>query len=153
MNESPVMAPAVSTPETEATAAVVVVHSLVHARAALAAAREQGRTVILLSAREAAAAVGPGWFREMLREAWADIGPAAAIAFLDCGARPGDALAALRAGVEGVIFTGRADVADKLAAMAAARGVTFRRERPVAALDLLECADPLAACRRVLVGH
>ena len=57
-------------------------------------------------------------------------------AFLDCGDQPGAALAAIRAGVEGVIFTGRNDVADRLADIARQHGVRFVIERPAAGLDL-----------------
>jgi hypothetical protein len=55
---------------------------------------------------------------------------------LDCGDRPGAALAAIRATVEGVIFSGRADVARRLADIARQHGARFVAERPAGALDL-----------------
>jgi len=66
-----------------------------------------------------------------------DAVPAAqSTALLDCGDDAGAAQAAIRAGVEGVIFTGRADVAERLADIAAQRGIRLLTERPAAALDL-----------------
>ena len=48
----------------------------------------------------------------------------------------GAALAAIRSEVEGVVFTGRADVARRLADIASQHGVRLVTERPVPALDL-----------------
>jgi delta 1-pyrroline-5-carboxylate dehydrogenase len=59
-------------------------------------------------------------------------------ALLDCGDNVGAALAAIRAEVEGVIFTGRADVARRLADIARQHGVRFKITRPEGALDLGE---------------
>jgi hypothetical protein len=128
----------------------VVVHDLSHAPAALRAARDAGRTVTLLSAEGASAHVGPGWFAELIDAARAEVPDAAFDAYLDCADRPGDVLAALRRGVPGVIFTGRADVADRLAALAEAHGTPFLRARPEA-LDLLDRPEPAAAVRAHLV--
>ncbi|HJU20705.1 MAG TPA: hypothetical protein VJ770_30015, partial [Stellaceae bacterium] len=55
---------------------------------------------------------------------------------LDCGDEPGAALAAIRARVEAVVFTGRADVARRLAEIARKEGVGFAAARPEPALDL-----------------
>jgi delta 1-pyrroline-5-carboxylate dehydrogenase len=115
----------------------VVVYTLAHAVGALRAAARAERRVILASAQDAGIYAGPGWFRalvEAAREAVPDVRCAAAL--LDCGDRPGAALAAIRLPVEGVIFTGRADVARRLAQIAARHGVGFYTERPAAALDL-----------------
>jgi hypothetical protein len=57
-------------------------------------------------------------------------------ALLDCGDDAGAAQAAIRAGIEGVIFTGRADVAERLADIAVGRGIRLLTERPATALDL-----------------
>ena len=57
-------------------------------------------------------------------------------AVLDCGDEPGAALAAIRARVEAAIFTGRPDVARRLADIAGQQGMRFATERPAAALDL-----------------
>jgi hypothetical protein len=125
-------------------APAVTVHSLAQAVAALGAAARAETGIVLLSAPGAAAYAGPAWFAEVLAVAAAEAGTAPAAAYLDCGPRPGDALAALRAGVPGVIFTGRTRFAGKLRALAHARGAAFRTERPDS-LDLLDRADPQAA--------
>jgi hypothetical protein len=57
-------------------------------------------------------------------------------ALLDCGASAGAALAAIRSEVESIIFTGRPDVARRLADIALQYGVQFETERPAAVLDL-----------------
>jgi acyl-CoA reductase-like NAD-dependent aldehyde dehydrogenase len=57
---------------------------------------------------------------------------------LDCGDNVGAALAAIRAEVEGVVFTGRPDAARRLADIAGQHGVRFETERPPDALDLAE---------------
>jgi hypothetical protein len=51
-------------------------------------------------------------------------------AALDCGDDPGAAMAAIRAGADTVIFTGRADVAERLSGIAAAKGARLLIERP-----------------------
>ena len=122
----------------------IIVHCLDHARAALEAATAADTRIILLSAPGAAAYAGPGWFGQLLNQLSDRERAALAGAYLDCGPRPGDVLAAFRAGVQGVIFTGRGDVADKLRALAHAHGVAFRADRPDA-LDLLDARDPAGA--------
>jgi len=129
----------------------ITVHSLDHARAALRAAERADVRVTLLSAPGAAAYVGPGWFGQVLEQLSAAERAALAQAYLDCGPRPGDVLAAYRAGVPGVIFTGRSDVADKLRALAEAHGAAFRNDRPEA-LDLLDVRDPERAVAAYLSG-
>jgi hypothetical protein len=57
-------------------------------------------------------------------------------ATLDCGDDAGAAQGALRAGVEAVIFIGRADVAERLAAIAGAQGIRLLTTRPDVFLDL-----------------
>lgn len=115
---------------------VVVVHTLAHAVGALRAAAAVGRPVTLLSARDAGIYAGPGWFAALVGAAREAAPDARSLALLDCGDRPGAALAAIRTGVEGVIFTGRADVARGLADIARQHGVQLVTERPVADLDL-----------------
>jgi len=68
-------------------------------------------------------------------------------AILDCGDQAGAALAAIRAQIEGVIFTGRADVASRLADIARQHGVRLETTRPAAALDL--SADFFASAESV----
>lgn len=119
-------------------AAIVIIHSLAHAVGALRAAAQAGRPVVLASAADAGAYAGPGWFRVLI-EAARDAVPAAdCSSVLDCGDSAGAALAALRAQVEGVVFTGRADVARRLADIALQHGVRFETRRPAAVLDLAD---------------
>jgi pimeloyl-ACP methyl ester carboxylesterase len=127
---------------------VIIVHSLGHAVAALRAAAAAGRRVTLLSARGAGGYAGPGWFRGLVAAAREAVPEARFSALLDCGDEPGAALAALRSGVKGLIFTGRADVAERLADIARQRRARFEPARPAAALDL--GADFFAAEERLV---
>ena len=124
----------------------VIVHSLAHARAALAAAAALGVPVTIVSAPGAAAYAGPGWFQEVVAQAAAQVPQADCQAVIDCGERPGDVLLALRLGLERVRFTGKKAVAEKLAAIAEQQGATLITGR-LEALDLRGAADPLTACR------
>ena len=128
---------------------VVIVHDLAQSRAALAAAEAAGAEITLLSPPGAAAFWGPLYFQSLMRLA-AEAHPAARFtAVLDCADRPGDVLASLRQGLADLVFHGRGDVRDKLAAIAEARGA--RLLMPLAAdLDLSTERDPAAACRRLL---
>jgi hypothetical protein len=138
-------------------APAIIVHSLAHAVAALAAAAEAGRPVTLASAPGAGIYGGPGWFGALVVAAREAVPAARCAALLDCGDDSGAAQAAIRAGIEGIIFTGRADVAKRLADIAARRGSRLVGDRPVPALDLagdffaapeilrLRCAEVLAS--------
>ena len=113
-----------------------MIHALAHAVAALSAAVEAERGVTLLSAPDAGIYGGPGWWRELIAMARATVPAAQCTALLDCGDDAGAAQAALRAGVETIVFTGRADVARRLADIARQRGARLMTERPVPDLDL-----------------
>ena len=114
----------------------IIVHSLGHAVAALKAAAAAGRRVTLASAPGAGGYAGGGWFRGLVEAAREAVPEARFSALLDCGDEAGAALAALRSRVEGIVFIGRADVANRLADIARQRGVRFETVRPAAALDL-----------------
>jgi hypothetical protein len=130
---------------------VIIVHSLAHAVAALSAAAEAGRRVTLASAPDAGIYAGPGWFGALVAAARAAVPAAQSAALLDCGDDAGAAQAAIRAGIEGVVFTGRADVAERLADVARQRGARLLSARPAAVLDLETqfFASPEALQRRV----
>jgi hypothetical protein len=117
-------------------APVFAVHSLVHAIAALTAAAETGRPATLLSAPDAGIYAGPGWFKALVDAVRAAVPAAKFSTILDCGDDAGAVQGAIRAGIETVIFTGRADVAERLAGIAAARGARLLTVRPAARLDL-----------------
>ena len=55
---------------------------------------------------------------------------------LDCGDDAGAAQGAIRAGIEGILFTGRADVAERLADIASKSGIRLVTVRPDPALNL-----------------
>jgi hypothetical protein len=117
-------------------APVIIIHSLPHAVAALTAAAEAGRRVVLAGAADAGVYAGPSWFREVLRAAHEAVPMAQFDAFLDCGDDAGATLAAIRAGLQAIVFTGRDDVAARLADIAAQAGARLVTERPAATLDL-----------------
>ena len=129
----------------------VIVHTLAHCRAALAAAAALGVKVTLLSAPGAASYLGGGYWKAMIDEARSDCPGADALAVLDCGEHAGHALAALRQGVEAVRFHGKPEAADRIADIARKSGAALV-ERTPRALDLLDEPDPEAACRDWLEG-
>jgi hypothetical protein len=138
-------------------APVIIVHSLAHAVAALGAAADRGRAIVIASAPEAGIYAGPGWFRALVAAAREAVPAAQATALLDCGDEAGAAMAAIRAGIEGIVFTGRMDVAARLADIAGQRGAMLLTTRSQPALDLgtpffadadalrRRCADVLAS--------
>jgi type III secretion system FlhB-like substrate exporter len=104
--------------------------------AALSAAADFGRPVVLASAPDAGIYAGPGWFGALIAAARAAVPAAESTALLDCGDDAGAAQAAIRARIEAVVFTGRANVAERLADIARQRGVRLLTKPPAAALDL-----------------
>jgi hypothetical protein len=129
----------------------VVVHDLDQARLALAAAREVGRPITLLSAPAAASAVGPAWFATLMRTVRAEFPDVEVEAILDCDRAAGRAMAALQAGFNGVVFTGSTTMLLKLADIGEDLRCTLYDARPEA-LDLLAEKDPAAACRAWLAA-
>ena len=120
----------------ELPAPVFVVHTLAHAVAALEAAATLERSVILSSAPDAGIYAGPGWFKALIDAVRAAVPAGRFTAILDCGDDAGAAQGALRAGIEAVVYIGRADVADRLAAIAVEKGARLLTERPATGLDL-----------------
>jgi hypothetical protein len=116
------------------TALVIIIHSLAHAVAALRAAA--GRPVVIASARDAGIYAGPGWFGALLLAAREAVPAAEFEALLDCGDDSGAVMAAIRAGIPAVLFTGHADVAARLADIATQAGARLVTERIAPALDL-----------------
>jgi acyl-CoA reductase-like NAD-dependent aldehyde dehydrogenase len=84
----------------------------------------------VLSLPDAGIYAGPGWFTALIEAAREAAPEARFTAILDCGDDSGAAMAAIRAGVEAIVFTGRTDVAERLAAIAAAKGATVLTKRP-----------------------
>jgi hypothetical protein len=119
----------------------IVIHSLDHARAALAAAAACDTGVILSSAPGAALQAGPGWFKSVIEQASEAHRHVAVTAILDCGDQPGAAMAALRLGITNLRFHGAAEFRAKLEGM----GAVFAPPAE-ASLDLRAVAEPQTAC-------
>jgi delta 1-pyrroline-5-carboxylate dehydrogenase len=113
----------------------IVIHSLAQAVAALSAAAEAGRPVVIASAPDAGIYAGPGWFREVLHGAHEAMPMAQFSSLFDCGDDAGAAMAALRAGLEAIVFTGPAEVAARLNDILAQTGARLITEWPAAVLD------------------
>ena len=117
-------------------APVIVVHSLAQAVAALKAAARAQRRVVIASAEGAGIYAGPGWFAALVAAAREAVPEANFSALLDCADEAGAALAAIRSGIERVLFTGDDEVARRLSDIARQHGVALVTERPQPALDL-----------------
>lgn len=124
----------------------IVVHDIAQARAAAAAATDLNAPVHMLSAPGAAAYAGPAWFREMIAIVGAEFPDADIRVTLDCGEMPGHALAALRAGLPSIRFTGATAMRRKIATIANQYGAVLDTGRGKA-LDLGEETGAEAACR------
>jgi len=120
---------------------VIAVHSQVQAEAALAAAARAGRPVVLAGLPDAAAGMGAGMFRAMVAAARETHPQARSLAVVDCGVRAGDAMAALREGIEVVCFRGDPEIAAKLSEMAEQSGARVVTALTVS-LDLAGLAEP-----------
>jgi fructose/tagatose bisphosphate aldolase len=130
----------------------IVVHSLDQARAAVAAAAALDLPVTIASAAGAGAYGGPLWFKALIAEATRDHPDAAVTAVLDCADEAGTALAALRAGLTRVRFTGPEPMRSRIAEIAAALGATVESEAGGQTLDLLDAPDPEGSARAFLAG-
>jgi hypothetical protein len=92
--------------------------------------------VVLASAPGGGSYVGPGWFGAVIDAARETVPDAQFSALLDCGNDIGATQAAIRSEIEGVVFTGSADVARRLADIARQHAVRLVTEHPPVALDL-----------------
>lgn len=129
----------------------IIFHSLAHAVAALAAARETGADICLVTAPGAARYAGPDHLKKIIDLALADHEGSPPDVLIDCGEDAGPAMSALRAGWKVMAFNGEPTVKRKIADMAAQCGASII-ERPVEVLDLLDEPDPDAACQRWLTA-
>jgi len=100
----------------------IEIASLDEMRAALAAARAAGRALVLESPPAAAGWQGIGWWLELVALARAEAPDLLHGAVLDCGAAPGLALAALRAGCGSVRVAAEGPAWAALRALAPALG-------------------------------
>jgi hypothetical protein len=120
----------------------VVVHGLLHARQAL----RGGWPVTLLSAEAAAGYAGCLWWRELVAAARAGYPATPVFDVLDCGAAPGHAMAALRAGQRALVLDPTCPAFQAVASAAGTLGSVVLPSRPPA----LDLAAPGA--RRRLAG-
>lgn len=110
----------------------LIFHSFDHVRAALSAARDLGRPILLLTAPGAAAAVGANVLKVMVDDAAALVPGAAFDVLIDCGNQPGTAMGALRAGWRHLAFQGDAAVQPKIADLARQHSATLETAVPPA---------------------
>ncbi len=130
---------------------IIVIHGPDHALAALAAAEAMEVPVTLRSAPGASGALGAQVFQEMVAAAAACHPKACFEAVLDCADAPGDALNALRHGIESLRLKAPADVMARVCGMAAQTGATIQAPGGGEALvDLAYSLNPPAACRAFL---
>jgi len=132
----------------------VIIHGKAHIDAAAEAAIAAGGDLRVLTAPGASAYLGPAWLGPAIVDARERMRAAGHVveAYLDCADRAGDAMAALREGAPGVIFTGRAEVAAKLAAMAAELDIPLLTERP-ASRDLSGVTDVAGICAAMFAAR
>lgn len=117
-------------PERSARPGAIVVHDAADVAASARRAKDRGVALTLLTAPDACDYAGPDVLLAMVRHGLAAVPGADAVAVIDCADAAGRAMAALRAGWKHVLFTGPADVAAKLAAIAQAHGARLLTERP-----------------------
>jgi hypothetical protein len=98
----------------------VRIANLAEAARALDQSRITGTAVLLVTAAEVTAFAGVGYWRALERELDHPL-------VVDCGDDAGLAMAALRAGCRDLLFTGPAEVGDRLAGMAAQLEANLRQ--------------------------
>lgn len=130
----------------------IIIHNFAQGQAALAAAHEVNKPVILWSAPGAGCYAGAAWWRGLL-DLLKQVQPEQSryTSVLDCSDAPGFAMAAIRTRIPSIYFCGSPDITQKLSAMATAQGLELVTLRP-AALDLATAKDPQGACQHYLKG-
>ena len=122
----------------------ILVHDHTHVAAALNAALETGRAIVLIGG--GGEAMGRPWFRHMITQSAALYPSARWQAVIDCGTAVGFALAALADGAAAIRLRASSTVLERIRDIARQTGaVVDEGTEPV--LDLSVQSDPLAACR------
>ncbi|MBB43667.1 MAG: hypothetical protein CMM44_07880 [Rhodospirillaceae bacterium] len=124
----------------------VVIHGIGDARAVCRAAVGYGHNATIWSARGASAHMGPLWFLELSYQINMEFPELTLQAVLDCGAAPGDALAAIRSGVKAIALTANSSVENKIQQIAAEENVALFRHVPKT-LNLTFSSSPEDDCR------
>lgn len=138
-------------PQSRSAPPVLRVHGWKHVAAALMAAREAARPVILLAPPGGTYTGGVGFWAAIdkrRRELFADVD---AELIVDCDGAPGHVLAALRVGLKTLVFDGNAAARARLDDIVDKHGALLV-DRPPAAIDLIHEKDPPRACRLLLAG-
>ena len=130
----------------------VRIYGLADAMRAGAVAHELGLAIRLFSAPDAAASMGPAWFRNIVSELERTYPALDVEAVLDCGDAAGYALAALRAGVKIIRFSGNPSTTRKIADIAGKYGARLERA-PSRILDTRRERDADAALRKWLTAR
>lgn len=104
----------------------ILVRGLSDALAAAAAAESAGAAIALM----APPAGGAAWLLGLIGRVRHSHPGLEVTGLLDCGDRAGEAQGALAAAVPALLFTGRREAAERLAAIAAARGAVLLTARP-----------------------
>ena len=128
----------------------IIVYSLDQAVAAAEVAASLKKPLTLMSARGMASFMGPLWFKKLLELTARD--DVATTGVLDCADEAGTAMAALRAGIPCVRFTGDEATRARLDEMARPIGARVEGETPSATLDLVDRRDVVTACRDFLAA-
>lgn len=131
----------------------IIIYSLEHGRAAVAAAAALTVPVALHSPEGAGLSWGAPLFRDMVATAAAAYPTADVRAVLDCSDAPGVAANAFRHGIVAVRVQARQEVLAKIAAIASQCGgelVPWTSAAPV--LDLRDVDDAVRVCRQWLAG-
>ena len=123
----------------------VVVHDLAQARACLEAAARLGLAVELVSADHVAAFAGVGFLRGVEERLGRSV-------IADCGDDAGLVMAALRAGLREVLFTGEERVRPTLAEMAEVLGGRLRSRLGLPVLALEPGEDPARRLAALIAG-
>jgi hypothetical protein len=92
--------------------------------------RSHARALLLVSTPSTAAKEGALWFLSLIEEAGWPKESRDVLPVLDCGEHPGYVLEALELAPLGIIFSGPTPIAEKLSAIAEAKGCTFYCKRP-----------------------
>lgn len=126
------------------------IHGADHMRAALTAARETGRAVVLIS--PIATQAGIGWWRRLMVQAAAEFPDVKFESMLDCGPSAGMALAAIRTKVGPLRVSVTPEILEKLSDIAQQAGVRAEGGGDHA-LDLLGMPDASRTCRDWLAAE
>lgn len=112
------------------TARPVRINSMEDAETVIGAAKACAKPAWIVSAENGGAYAGGGWLKALWDQLREDFPGTEIRATLDCGDESGRVLAALRAGVKDILFTGDAETLNKLRDIAAEYDATLRDTLP-----------------------